>query len=196
MKKILIGFFILYNGIMIAQNFETKGLEPKFQFELHYVGNVRNQNIISNGFNGVIGFSSNYSFFQNQKISFSGGLKVDYLQSRDVFLPKDIIIWNPNASVEIALFNRKIKPFLGIGYAFFTNEIRFASGLLDSFDPILIEREKKLRFNGITINSGLRIPLSKLLFLEGSYTYFPVSSDDFVDSANVHFINFGLGIKI
>ena len=34
-----------------------------------------------------------------------------------------------------------------------------------------------------------------LLFIEGSYKYFPVNSNDIDGTANTHFINVGLGFK-
>ena len=37
--------------------------------------------------------------------------------------------------------------------------------------------------------------LSELLFLEGSYKYYPVNSSDMDGTANVHLINLGIGFK-
>jgi opacity protein-like surface antigen len=84
---------------------------------------------------------------------------------------------------------------LGLGFAFFSNDFKFATGVFDPMDPAITVREKKLNFNGITITPGLRAHLSERFYLEGSYKYFPVNSSDFEGSANTHFITFGLGIK-
>ena len=67
--------------------------------------------------------------------------------------------------------------------------------MLDPFDPMLTSKERKLNFNGITINPGIKYHLSELLFLEGSYKYFPINSSDMDGTANVHLINLGLGFK-
>jgi opacity protein-like surface antigen len=193
MKNKFLALFLGCTSLLFAQ--EETNERTKFQVGLHYVGNIRNNNIISDGFNGIIGISGSYAVYQNEKAAISGGLTVDYLQSRDLFLPNDILIWNPNAAIEVNIFNGKVRPFLGIGYAFFSNDLKFATGVFDPMDPAITVREKKLNFNGLTINPGLKYHVSDLLFLEGSYKYFPVNSSDFEGSANTHFISFGLGIK-
>jgi opacity protein-like surface antigen len=191
MKNKFLALFLVCTSFLFAQE-ETN--EPtKFQVGLHYVGNIRNNNIISDGFNGVVGISGSYAVYQNEKVAITGGLNIDYLQSRDLFLPNDILIWNPNAVIEVNIFNGKVRPFFGIGYAFFTNKIEYVD-LLNP-DPRITVSEKRLFFDGITITPGLRVHLSDSIYLEGSYRYFNVTSSDFEDSANTHFINFGFGIK-
>lgn len=195
MKNKFLSLFIAFTSLLFAQ--EEVSEPSKFQVGLHYVGNIRNNNIISDGFNGVIGISGSYAVYQNEKVAITGGLNIDYLQSRDLFLPNAILIWNPNTAIEVNIFNGKVRPFLGIGYAFFSNKFEFDNpGLFDPNDPAFIQnREMKLSFNGITIAPGVRIPLNNKVFLEGSYKYFPVNSSDFEGVMNTHFITFGLGIK-
>jgi len=195
MKNKFLALFLGCTSLLFAQ--EEVSEPTKFHVGLHYVGNIRNNNIISDGFNGVIGISGSYAVYQNEKIAISGGLTVDYLQSRDLFLPNDILIWNPNAAIEVNIFNGKVRPFLGIGYAFFSNKFKFNnSSLFDPNDPAFGSRnDRKLNFNGITINPGLKYHISDLLFIEASYKYFPVTSSDFEGTANTHFITFGLGFK-
>ena len=193
MKNKFLALFLTCTSLLFAQEEVIK--PTKFQVGLHYVGNIRNNNIISDGFNGVIGISGSYAAYQNENVAILGGLTVDYLQSRDLFLQNDILIWNPNASIEVDIFNGKLKPFFGLGYAFFSNDFKFATGVFDPMDPAITVREKKLNFNGLTINPGLKYYVSDLLFLEVSYRYFNVISNDFEDSANTHFITLGLGIK-
>ena len=179
---------------MAQENTDVKK-ETKFQVGIHYVGNLRNENIISDGFNGVVGISANYAFYQDEMISVFGGLNVDYLQTRDYFLQNDILIWNPNVSIEVDAFKGKLKPFLGFGYAFFSNDFEYVTGISDPMDPAITIREKKLNFNGLTINPGLKYHVSDLFFIEGNYKYFPINSNDFDGTANTHFINLGLGFK-
>ena len=76
-----------------------------------------------------------------------------------------------------------------------SNKIKYVTGILDPMDPALTERERKLSFNGFTINPGLKYHVSDLLFIEGSYKYFPINSNDIDGTANTHFINVGLGFK-
>jgi hypothetical protein len=195
MKKIAFGLLVLLSNVSLAQ--ENKGVkkETKFQLGVHYVGNLRNENIISDGFNGVVGISGNYAVYQDETISVFGGLTIDYLQTRDYFLQNDILIWNPNASIEIDAFKGKLKPYFGLGYAFFSNEFKYETSSFDPSDPAFITRTTRFNFNGLTINPGLKYHVSDLLFIEGSYKYFPINSDDISGTANTHFINIGVGFK-
>jgi opacity protein-like surface antigen len=195
MKNIAFVLLLLLSNILIAQENKNVKKDTKFQVGVHYVGNLRNENIISDGFNGVVGISANYSVYQDEMISIFGGLNIDYLQTRDYFLQNDILIWNPNASIEIDAFEGNLKPFIGLGYAFFSNDFKFENASFDPSDPAFISRTTKLNFNGFTINPGLKYHVSDLLFIEGSYKYFPVNSKDIDGSSNTHFLNLGLGFK-
>ncbi len=193
MKNNFLALFLICASFLFAQE-DTK--PTKFQVGVHYVGNLRNDNIISDGFNGIAGISANYAVYQDQMISVFGGLNIDYLQTRDYFLQNDILIWNPNASIEVDAFKGKLKPFIGLGYAFFSNDFKYVTGILDPMDPAITVREKKLSFDGFTINPGLKYHVSNLLFIEGSYKYFAVNSDDVAgNNTNTHFINLGVGFK-
>ena len=195
MKKFAFGLLLLLSNLSLAQkNIDVK-VDTKVQIGIHYVGNLRNENIISDGFNGIIGISGNYAVYQDEIISVFGGLNIDYLQTRDYFLQNDILIWNPNASIEIDVFKGKLKPFFGLGYAFFSNDFKFENPSFDPSDPAFMSRTTKLNFNGFTINPGLKYHVSDLLFMEGSYKYFPINSNDIEGTGNTHFINLGLGFK-
>ena len=196
MKYKLLALLFISSSLLLAQDLPIDtNINTKFQVGVHYLGNLKNNNIISDGFNGIVGVSGNYAFYQNENLAVSAGLTLDYLQTRDVFLQNDILIWNPNISVETSFFNGKLTPFFGFGYAFFSNKFQYVSGVLDPFDPALTAREKKLNFNGITVNPGLKYHISDLIFLEGSYKYYPVNSEDMDGTANVHLINLGVGFK-
>ena len=195
MKKNVFGLLLLLSNLSMAQESQDVKKDSKFQVGVHYIGNLRNENIISDGFNGVIGISGNYLVYQDEMISVFGGITIDYLQTRDYFLQNDILIWNPNASIEIDAFKGKLKPFLGLGYAFFSNEFKYETSSFDPSDPAFITRTTRFNFNGLTINPGLKYHVSNLLFIEGSYKYFPVNSDDISGTANTHFIHVGFGFK-
>jgi opacity protein-like surface antigen len=195
MKKIAFGLLVLLSNLSLGQEKQDVKNDSKFQVGIHYVGNLRNENIISDGFNGVVGISGNYAVYQDETISVFGGLTIDYLQTRDYFLQNDILIWNPNASIEIDAFKGKLKPYFGLGYAFFSNEFKYETSSFDPSDPAFITRTTRFNFNGLTINPGLKYHVSDLLFIEGSYKYFPINSDDISGTANTHFINIGVGFK-
>ncbi len=195
MKKNVFGLLLLLSNLSMAQESQEIKKDSKFQVGVHYVGNLRNENIISDGYNGVVGVSGNYAVYQDEMISVFGGITIDYLKTRDYFLQNDILIWNPNTSIEIDAFKGKLKPFLGLGYAFFSNEFKYETSSFDPSDPAFITRTTRFNFNGLTINPGLKYHVSNLLFIEGSYKYFPVNSDDISGTANTHFINVGFGFK-
>jgi len=196
MKNLLSGILLICTGFVLAQDLQQQSIhKTKFQVGIHYVGNLRNNNIISDGFNSVIGISGNYAFYQNELVVLSGGINVDYLQTRNLFLEKDMLIWNPNVSIEADVFKGKLKPFFGIGYAFFSNKVQFETSVFDPSDTAFRTRETKFNFDGFTINPGLKYHVSSLLFIETSYKYFPLNSGDIEGTANVHLINLGLGFK-
>lgn len=195
MKKIAFGLLVLLSNLSMAQENTDVKKETKFQVGIHYVGNLRNENIISDGFNGVVGISGNYAVYQDEIISVFGGLNIDYLQSRDFFLQNNILIWNPNVSIEMDAFKGKLRPFFGLGYAFFSTDFEYETASFDPSDPAFMTRTTKFKFNGLTINPGLKYHVSDLLFIEGSYKYFPVNSNDVDGTANTHFIYLGLGFK-
>lgn len=203
MKKIAFGLMVLLCNLSIAQDLHDVMKVPKFQVGVHYVGNLRNENNISDGYNGIVGISGNYTWYQKDKIALLGGVNLDYLQSRDLFFINNPIVWNPNLSVELLFPKSRIVPYLSVGYAFFTAKFKVMPGLfnpndsLNPFDPIVVEGSNiKVRYNGITLQPGVKILLSNVLFLEGSYKYFPAKSNEISGTANVHFITFGMGLKL
>lgn len=203
MKKIVFGLVILVCNFSIAQDLQDVKKTSKFQLGVHYVGNLRNENNISDGYNGIVGISGNYTWYQKDKIALLGGVNLDYLQSRDLFFINNPIVCNPNLSVELFFPKSRIVPYFSLGYAFFTAKFKVMPGLfnpndsLNPFDPIVVEgSDIKVSFNGITLQPGIKILLSNVLFLEGSYKYFPAKSNEISGTSNVHFITFGMGLKL
>jgi opacity protein-like surface antigen len=203
MKKIVFGLVILVCNFSIAQDLQDVKKTSKFQLGVHYVGNLRNENNISDGYNGIVGISGNYTWYQKDKIALLGGVNLDYLQSRDLFFINNPIVCNPNLSVELFFPKSRIVPYFSLGYAFFTAKFKVMPGLfnpndsLNPFDPIVVEgSDIKVSFNGFTLQPGVKILLSNVLFLEGSYKYFPAKSNEISGTSNVHFITFGMGLKL
>lgn len=198
MKKIKSLIFLFASIAVFAQDnvVEEKTKPSRFQLGVHYVCNLRDKNnVVSDGFNGIVGVDAQYAFYSNSIIRISGGLSVDYLQSREVFLTDDTFVWNPKASIEVDAFNAKLKPFCAVGYAFFTNNFDLAPLDFIGDDPAFAtKRSLKYNYNGITLQPGLRYHLSKLIYLEGSYKFYGAKSDGF--DGNFHFINLGFGFKV
>ena len=194
MKKIVVVIALTVSCLVLGQE-TVSNQSKKFQLGLHYVGNLKNENLISDEFNGIIGLDARYSIINKENLNFYGGLTVDYLKNKDQFFKKDAIIWNPNIGIEYDVFKSNFRPFLNLGYAFFSSEYEY---FVINFDPIASPEyaSEKVNFSGITINPGFRLHASDLIFIEASYKYFPVDSKDFKGTANVHLINVGLGIKI
>ena len=194
MKKIIVVFALIISNLVFAQE-STVSSTKKIQLGIHYIGNLKNENLISDEFNGIIGIDAKYSIVNDEVLNFYGGLTIDYLQNKDQFFTKDAIILNPNVGIEYDVFKSNFRPFLNVGYAFFSTEFEYIKTNFDPIGPFEIASEK-VNFSGITINPGFRIHTSDLFFLEASYKYYPVNSKDFEGRANVHFINVGLGIKL
>lgn len=194
MKKIVVLITLAVSNLVVGQE-ASSNQSKKFQLGLHYVGNLKNENLISDEFNGIIGLDARYSIVNKESLNFYGGLTVDYLKNKDQFFKKDALIWNPNIGIEYDVFKSNFRPFLNLGYAFFSSEYEY---FVINFDPIASpgNASEKVKFSGMTINPGFRLHASDLIFIEASYKYFPVDSKDFQGTANVHLINVGLGIKI
>ena len=194
MKKIIAIIALTISCIVVAQE-TTISSTNKIQIGIHYVGNLKNENLISDEFKGLIGLDGRYSLINDDKLNFYSGLSLDYLQNKDQFFKTDAIVINPNIGIEYDVFKSDIRPFVNFGYAFFSSKYEY---FVTNFDPVapLETAYEKVNFSGITINPGFRIHASDLIFLEFSYKYFPVNSKDFDGTANVHFINVGFGVKI
>lgn len=201
MKKLVLFIFCLYSIANYAQVKENNKSSDskKYLVSVHYVGNLRNNNFISNGYNGLIGLDAKYIFAEAEKIKFQAGLNIDFLTGRkkeNSFTHldyKNTIIWNPNIGLEGNLFNSNLKPFFNIGFSFFTvKEVIPISSLLNAnpSDPAFSNSNNEMKFNesGLTINPGLRYYFKKLIYLQTDYKYLPLHKN-----LNTHFINIGLG---
>lgn len=201
MKKLVLFILCFYSVANYAQvadkSKSTDG--KKFLLSLHYVGNLRNKNYISNGYNGLIGLDAKYIFAEAEKIKFQAGLNIDFLTGRkkeNSFTHldyKNTIIWNPNIGLETNLFNSNLKPFFNIGFSFFTVKevIPISSFLISNpYDPAISTSNNEMKFNesGLTINPGLRYYFDKLIYLQADYKYLPLHKN-----LNTHFINIGIG---
>ena len=87
MKKIAIGLLLLLSNLSMAQENTDVKKETKFQVGVHYVGNLRNENIISDGFNGVVGIPViTFCRFVDKNASLFLSIFVGYLPSNKLRL--------------------------------------------------------------------------------------------------------------
>ncbi len=191
MKKIILCVSLLFCCFVFSQNKTDK----KFLVSLHYIGNAGNKYIVNNEFNGLVGIDVRYNFYKNQKLSLTGGINLDYLQENSFFFENDALVFNPNIGVEINIFKAKLKPFFNLGYSFFSYKRDFDTFFGDEDDPAFTSSIKD-NFQGISLNPGLRLYFTKTFFAEASYKFIIYNSSYFDESANTHYFQIGLGIKL
>lgn len=197
MRKLIFITSLLSSVLLFSQDVQTD--KSKFSVSLHYIGNLDDEFIINQEYKGIIGMNANYAFYQNEIVSISGGLGIDYMQESSDFFKNDGLIFNPNISFEVNAFKSKFRPFFTIGYSILGYKINFSA---INFDPIVFpeEDEKRYTIKGISINPGARYHFSDLLFAEASYRYIGfdfsyVTGNSIAEIANTHYIQIGLGFK-
>lgn len=197
MKKLILSTFLLSSLILFSQDVQTD--KSKFSASLHYIGNLDNEFIINQEYNGIIGINANYAFYQNEIVAISGGLGIDYLQEKSDFFKNDGLLFNPNISIEVNAFKSKFRPFFTIGYSILSYKINLTT---INFDPIVFpqQTEESETMKGISINPGVRYHFNDLFFAEASYRYIGfdfsyVTGNTIAEIANTHYIQIGLGVK-
>lgn len=175
---------------------EAKSDNERFLASIHYTGNIRNNNVISNDFNGIIGIELKYNIINSGKLNFQGGLGVDFFKSRDNYVIeslKNTFMINPNFGVELKATN-KFRPFLNVGITFFkiTNEFNNLNLINNPSDPAFypVNYTFSKNYNGFSINPGFRVLLTKQIYFQTDYKYIPVETN-----FNIHLINVGFGCK-
>jgi outer membrane protein W len=197
MKNIIILSLLL--SISIKSNSQEKVKEDgnKFLISLHYTGNSRNNNFVSDNYNGILGLNAHYVLFNNELISVQGGLGLDYFQGRVIDNQVDLknrILVNPNFGVEFNA-SKTFKPFFNLGYSFFTAKIvieTYTSSLFDPMDPAFQARsfEIKETYNSLSINPGFRLYFNDKVYFQTDYKYLPIESN-----INAHILALGMGLK-
>lgn len=189
MKKIILILVLVlvltWNGFSQSEKFMEDG---NFLISVHYIGNIRNNNVISNDFNGIAGIDAKYNIIKSKKINFQGGINIDYIQSRRIYsykTTKNTLLFNPNFGVEIKVY-KSLRPFFNLGYNFIKITEKFKFNTATNFDPSLFQSGSTLsnNFNSLSINLGIRILLSEQIFIQTDYKYLP-----FETNFNVHFLN-------
>ena len=201
MKLFIISSFLFFLSFGMAQAQEeivdTKN--KPFSIGLHYTGNFRNDNLISDSYNGVFGCDARYTLLTNDVLNFQGGLSIDYLNGRD-FKQKSSVefnsawVFNPNLGVEFNVKNTGFKPFFNLGYSFITYSYTIYGSSFSLFDPSdpaftgMKQNKTNNNKNSISLQPGARFYFKNKIYLETSYRYLPIEKN-----FNVHLFNLGLG---
>jgi outer membrane protein W len=193
-KKIILSLLLL---LSIKSNSQEK-VDNKFLISLHYTGNSRNDNFVSDNYNGILGLNAHYVLFNNELICVQGGLGLDYFQGRAINSQIDLknrLMVNPNFGVE---FNtgKTFKPFFNLGYSFFTSKyvIKMTPFNVSSpVDPLIqgSNTEVTNSFNSLSINPGFRLYFNDKIYFQTDYKYLPIESN-----INAHILALGIGLKI
>lgn len=198
MKNIIILSLLLLLSINSNSQEKVKQNDNKFLISLHYTGNIRNDNFVSDNYNGILGLNAHYVLFNNELISVQGGLALDYFQGRFIDNQVDLknrVMVNPNFGIEFNA-SKTFKPFFNLGYSFFSAKYVIKTTNLNLFDPMdpafqngnFAETES---FNSLSINPGFRLYFNDKVYFQTDYKYLPIESN-----INAHILALGMGIKI
>ncbi len=193
-KKIILSLLLL---LSIKSNSQEK-VDNKFLISLHYTGNSRNDNFVSDNYNGILGLNAHYVLFNNELISVQGGLGLDYFQGRVINNQVDLknrLMVNPNFGVAFNA-SKTFKPFFNLGYSFFTAKIvieTYTPSLFDPMDPAFQGRSFEIieSYNSLSINPGFRLYFNDKIYFQTDYKYLPIESN-----INAHILALGIGLKI
>jgi hypothetical protein len=192
-KKIILSLLLLLSIKSTSQ--EKMGTDDnKFLISLHYVGNIRNDNFIGDNYNGVLGIDARYNLLKEKAFSVEAGLGLDFLNSRQSpynLNVKNALLVNPNIGIVLD-GNKTFKPFLNLGYSFFTAKYTVSYSQLPSFDPLIQQSNSTLSFNynSVSINPGFRLYFDDKVYFQTDYKYLPIGSN-----INAHLIAIGFGMN-
>jgi len=191
---ILVGLISIIGN---AQQIKNENTENKISFGVHFPGIISSQGVFGDSFTGIVGVDARYTIFSNNKINFDGGVSVDYLKKKNDIFPKDVLLFNPNVGVEFNILNSNFRPFMNLGYGLCSFKTDYSSlNIYNPNDPVAQTGSFTSKFNGLTINSGLRYLITSSVFLNIDYKYFKINSKNDYFKSNIHFVNIGVGIKL
>jgi outer membrane protein W len=203
MKYIKIYSFLFFLVFSLAQAQEetiTDKNKP-FSVGLHYTGNFRNDNIISDSYNGIAGLDARYTIISGEFLNFQTGFSIDYLKGRD-FKQKSSIeynsawFFNPNVGVEFNIKNSGFKPFFNLGYNLINYSYTIYGSDFTLFDPSdpaftgMKQNKSNENKSSISLQPGARFYFKNKIYLETSYRFLPIENN-----VNIHLFNLGLGVN-
>lgn len=98
-------------------------------------------------------------------VNLGAGLSATYRVDNEKQLA-NYVIWNPQAYAEFQPFSFALKPYVGVGYAFYSQTIHLQQQPYFDNDPAFSYGDKKLKYSGITANLGARFDFAKILFAD------------------------------
>jgi hypothetical protein len=195
MKNRIIICFLLLAAIKSNSQDKIALRDNKFYISLHYVGNNRNHNFVSDNYNGIAGLDAKYKIYNNHIFSIQAGLGLDYFEGREIGYQLDLensLMINPNIGIFFEV-NQVFHPFLNLGYSFFSSKYKIQQSYIvyDPYDPLFnpIYSPITYNFDSFSINPGLRLFIDKNIYFQTDYKYLPIKSN-----INAHLISVGLGL--
>lgn len=195
MKKNIIFCFLLLVSIKSYSQDKNAIKENKFNLSLHYFGNNRNNNFVSDNFNGIAGLDAKYKIYNNHNFSIQAGLGFDYFEGREndyQFKLENSLMITPNIGIFLE-GNKVFHPFINLGFSLFTAKYQpQQSSVFDPFDPIFGPTPSSLSYNfdSFSINPGLQLYINEKIYFQTDYKYLPIESN-----INVHLISIGFGFS-
>jgi hypothetical protein len=195
-KKIILSLVLFVSLKFYSQDPKAtnSNKENKYSVSVHYTGNIRNNNFVSDNYNGTAGIDVKYNLYSNADFSIQSGLGLDYFNAREIGYQLDLknsLMINPNIGIVLEV-NKAFKPFLNLGYSFFTARynIQQSYNNINPFDPAFgnIPSEVKYNFDSVSLNPGFRLFMDKKLYFQTDYKYLPIKSN-----INAHLISIGFG---
>ena len=98
-------------------------------------------------------------------VNLGAGLSATYRVDNEKQL-SDYVIWNPQAYAEFQPFSFALKPYVGVGYAFYSQTVEIQPRYVDQYDSAFATGNQKLKYSGITVNLGARFDFAKILFAD------------------------------
>jgi hypothetical protein len=198
-KKIILSLVLLVSFNLYSQDPKAtySNKENKFTISIHYTGNLRNNNFVSDNYNGIAGIDAKYNLYSNTDFSLQAGLGLDYFKARNIDYQLDLknsIMVNPNIGIVLEA-NKVFQPFFNLGYSFFTAKYNIQQSYIyinNPYDPAFgnVPSEVKYNFDSISINPGFRLFMDTNLYFQTDYKYLPIKSN-----INAHLISIGFGYK-
>ena len=198
-KKIILSLVLLVTFNFYSQDPKAtnSNKENKYSVSIHYTGNLRNNNFVSDNYNGTAGIDAKYNLYSDAYFTLQGGLGIDYFKAREIGYQlelKNSLMINPNIGIVLEV-NKVFKPFFNLGYSFFTAKFTIQQAYFNSFDPLdpafmPITTTAKYNFDIVSINPGFRLFMNDNLYFQADYRYLPVKTN-----FNLHLFTVGIGIQ-
>jgi hypothetical protein len=198
-KKIILSLVLLVTFNFYSQDPKAtnSNKENKYSVSIHYTGNLRNNNFVSDNYNGTAGIDAKYNLYSDAYFTLQGGLGIDYFKAREIGYQlelKNSLMINPNIGIVLEV-NKVFKPFFNLGYSFFTAKFTIQQAYFNSFDPLdpafmPITTTAKYNFDSVSINPGFRLFMNDNLYFQADYRYLPVKTN-----FNLHLFTVGIGIQ-